>query len=495
MNLPGLLRDAIVDVSTTSPWAWLLVKVTLLLAAAWLVHFALARANPRWRTLLWRGVAVGAVLLAVWSLGLPGVEIRMTPPEPIAAASVPSTPPEDAEREPVVLAPDSVEPVEAPVLVEQTTTAPQAAGRDDNVAAETAPPVEPSLPVPSWRAVLVGIWACGVVVLALRLAIACSALVGSLRNSQPVRKEIIMQAGRIAAALGCPRPVWVRSSAEFSVPFLWGFWRPILVLPERMCQPLYRGQLPGILVHELAHVASRDCGWNAALQAVSILLWFHPLAWRIGAAHRGACDAVCDAVSAAHLGDVEDYCRTLARVALECAGKCPATGLAMARTCDVRRRIAALRQRVFATALGRRTVAAVSLVGLVSLALFAGVRVALAESSEESKETDKPVTMSAEEFGRLPAAEQRAMLVREFQRRVEHAKNLYYESDEIIKHYTNRDGKPGEPLEGGTHGRFRRWLLGDSFRADEDQYRNLTDAEPSGHQLLGRQRGGRAWAE
>ena len=50
------------------------------------------------------------------------------------------------------------------------------------------------------------------------------------------------------------------------------------------------------------------------------------------------------------------YCRTLAQVALEGAASFPALGLAMARTCDVRRRIAVLQRRVFAAALGRRAV-------------------------------------------------------------------------------------------------------------------------------------------
>jgi hypothetical protein len=39
-------------------WALLLVKVTAILLAAWLVHMALLRANPRWRVLLWRVTAV-----------------------------------------------------------------------------------------------------------------------------------------------------------------------------------------------------------------------------------------------------------------------------------------------------------------------------------------------------------------------------------------------------------------------------------------------------
>ena len=47
--------------------------------------------------------------------------------------------------------------------------------------------------------------------------------------------------------------------------------------------------------------------------------------------HRTACDAVCDAVSASYLGDVQESCRTLARVAIEATGTFASAGLAMAR--------------------------------------------------------------------------------------------------------------------------------------------------------------------
>ena len=41
--------------------AVLLVKITTILVAAWLVQLALLRANPRWRVLLWRMTAVGLI--------------------------------------------------------------------------------------------------------------------------------------------------------------------------------------------------------------------------------------------------------------------------------------------------------------------------------------------------------------------------------------------------------------------------------------------------
>ena len=77
-----------------------------------------------------------------------------------------------------------------------------------------------------------------------------------------------------------------------------------------------------------------------------MLLWFHPLAWRVRAAHAAACDAVCDSAAACQVGDVISYCRTLARLALQASGEA-IHGLAMTRTSDVSRRIKALNREVF----------------------------------------------------------------------------------------------------------------------------------------------------
>ncbi len=383
MNLPESLRNVLTQVSTVSPWALLLTKVTLLSAIAWLIHVGLARANPRWRSLLWRGTVVGLLLMVIWTLGLPSLEIHVQAPKPVTTA--PGSPLQQALTEHVPAVP-TVAPVQsnqgrAPVEMMPATNQTSVAVRP-----EVARPVESFRPSLWWRTALIGIWGFGVALLVIRLTIAYVRLAGLLKNSQAVSEEIVAEAGRIAAALGCRRTVQVRSSQQYAVPFLYGLWRPVLVLPERMCQPGYREQLRGVIAHELAHVGACDFGWNAAIQAVSTTLWFHPLVWRISSAHRAACDAVCDAVSASYLGDVQGYCRTLARVALEGAASFPAAGLAMARTCEVRRRIAVLQTNVFAAALSRRRVTGVTLVGVISLALLAGLRLALAAEAPPSED-------------------------------------------------------------------------------------------------------------
>jgi len=525
MNPLGFLCDIPTRFSAAPAWAQLLTKATLILAVAWVAHFSLTRANPRWRTLLWRGVAVGLLLIAVWVPRLPGLAIRVPAPEPIAAQPVAA---ESAVIEPVVATARPIDPPlgadaeprgdmhavkgprEVPAVTVTTTNA-----RHDSVAlhAETAGSVRPLVPPLSWLVTLLGVWALGAALLAVRLAIGFAGLEKLLRTSQLASDELVAEVGRIAAARGCRRDVQVRSSRQISVPFMCGFRSPVLVLPERMCLLDYRWQLPGVIAHELAHVVSNDFAWNMALRAASILLWFHPLVWRIGSAHRAACDAVCDAVAASYLGDVAGYCRTLAEAALAGTAPLPALGLAMARTCDVRRRMAALQQRVFAAALSRRKVAIVAVVGLLCCALLAGARfvradppapaidiapaepqakdgsggvgkggnATVAEARSGTVAAPQLVSISAETFGRLSTAEQRALLVRIYRRRLEQAQNLFYEVDATWKYYEDDDGHPGKPrkLNPSDRTQYRHWLLGDSFRKDNYQFANIGDAEPS----------------
>ncbi len=199
MNWLECLPDRLAQMSATSPWALLLTKATLLLAVAWLVHFSLAWANPRWRTLLWRGVVVGLALLAVWALGLPGLVIHVETPGPVAAVPVPSLPPMVAEHEPAAFPLASARPTESPASVEMTAPAAETSAE---VRPEAAQAVEPSEPPLSWCTALLGIWSFGVALLVVRMAIAYCKLAGLLQTSQPASDEIVAEARRIAAVIG-----------------------------------------------------------------------------------------------------------------------------------------------------------------------------------------------------------------------------------------------------------------------------------------------------
>lgn len=373
---------------TWSPWAVLLGKVTLVLAAAWLLHHLLTKANPRWRVVLWRGMAIGLLMLIAWSLGLPGLEVRIAIGEPAAVSA-------EAVAGAAV-ARDLSGPWPAPAIANEDAALSDsdvlvmgdvASSAHGSAAAGSRRLEKPFDAAPPFvlrhcRAILVSVWIFGMALLVSRLAIGYLRLQSIMRISQVASDDVVAVCRRIAVALGCRRNVTVLCSRHFVVPFLFGFRHPVIVLPARICEPYCHWQLSGILAHELAHVRSSDFAWNIILQAVSILFWFHPLAWRIGMMHQAACDEVCDAVSASYIGDVAAYCRTLALVALDATGPLPSAGLTMARSCDVRRRIASLDRKVFGASLEGRVVAGVTLLGVTILLLLASVRFAAVAQAE-----------------------------------------------------------------------------------------------------------------
>jgi beta-lactamase regulating signal transducer with metallopeptidase domain len=400
MSLLSTLYTGYAQLQTMSPWALLLLKATLLLSGAWLLHFMTASANPRWRVFLWRGTAAGLIMLTIWTFGLPSFEIRVRPLPPTAMMMA-SSPVVDAAKRDAIAARQSGT---LPMVWLDSAGATTADLRESvAVSFESAHPIRS--PSVSWQMLFLGLWGLGVTLLVGRLGIGYLRLTRLLRCSQAAPHEIDVEARQIAGILGCQRGVQICVSGQFAVPFLFGLRRPVVVLPERMCDPTYRPRLPGILAHELAHVRSGDYGWNAVVQFVSILLWFHPLIWRISSVHRGACDAVCDAISALHLGDVRAYCRTLALVALEAARQLPTPGLAMARNCDVRRRIAVLNRKVFGSSLGCRSVAGFAFTGMLACALLASLRFALAAPPAGSHE-GQDAESASQATERLPSETQ-----------------------------------------------------------------------------------------
>lgn len=361
---------------------FLLFKATALLGAAWAAHAALAGRNPRWRVVLWRGTAVGLVMLPTLVLTPPVVAWRLptperpadgpTPEKNLAVLRVPPHPVEPAQTawtEPTV-----VTPVDGGTRLAGVTREAHSPRPPDHVSPPPLGGVRPSTGFAlGWRRVLVGAWALGVVLLAVRLWLGTRRLSRLVGRAEAVPSWVAEECRTVAARLGVGG-VPVVASAEVSTPFLTGLRRPVLVLPVRSCRDGDHAELRAVLAHELAHARGGDLVWNGVLHVGSVLLWFHPLAWRVRAAHADACDAVCDAVAADLLGDVGSYSRSLARLALRAAGVPPAAGLAMARSCDVRRRVEALQRRLFHAPLPGRLVVPAAFAFSLAIVLIGGLR-------------------------------------------------------------------------------------------------------------------------
>lgn len=154
---------------------------------------------------------------------------------------------------------------------------------------------------------------------------------------EPALQELL-QSSLKAAKLGhAPKLV---SSPEVGTPLVFGFIRPVIILPTTW--PAWgKEKLQAVLLHELAHIARRD-GWILATAALNeALFWFHPLARRLNRHLRALAETACDDHVILVTQDPEGYAETLLEIAAEGQeeGALPAATPAMAHTPRISRRI------------------------------------------------------------------------------------------------------------------------------------------------------------
>lgn len=346
----------------------LLAKISLLLLLGWAAHYVLRQSHPRWRVLLWRGVIGGIVLIPLIFFAGPRWQMEVSPIAPalIMPLSLEPEPAAEPGVNPPIEIPSASTTEPAPSLLsspsQSSVSMPQSNWNPASWIKQNA-----------WLALLAA-WGLGVAFFAARLGRASVWVSRIIRTSQPATETAKRMVARVAEDLGARRDVTLRFSPHVPSPFLCGVLRPVIVLPARMRDLDYRDRLPGILAHEVAHLRSHDLPWYATIHGLRVILWFHPLTWRIWSAHAAACEEVSDSVAAAYVGNQETYSKTLASEALEIIARpAGAGGIPMTRTSEIRKRLESLRERWSGRPVSRRRVGAVSCAALLALAALAGM--------------------------------------------------------------------------------------------------------------------------
>jgi beta-lactamase regulating signal transducer with metallopeptidase domain len=177
------------------------------------------------------------------------------------------------------------------------------------VSAPAAPAIDPA------RALAV-VFLAGAALALLSLAAGFLRLARILRAARPALPGLERLLGDLAGP-GAPRPRLLVTGAR-ARPFCWGWRRPVIVLPERLCAPDLADALPAVLAHELSHARRRD-GLGQALYAAALpLLFFHPLYWWLRARVRLAAELIAD--DRAALDGRAEYARRMIRLAEADAG-------------------------------------------------------------------------------------------------------------------------------------------------------------------------------
>ncbi|MFL5537838.1 MAG: M56 family metallopeptidase [Longimicrobiaceae bacterium] len=255
----------------------LLLKASVLLAAALLAAYALRRAPAARQHRLWSATFAAALALPLLALLVPAVRV------PVPAWRAPAAANPAAPRE-LPAAPTPAFARASPPL-SRAAPAPRQAG----IVRERA-----AVRLPAAREVVAGVWlagalaALGTLVLALARA---GRLAAKAREVDDAAWREACQ--RIAGRLGIRHPVRVLASSRVVTPMAGGVLRPTVFVPETAAG--WSDELREVvLAHELAHLASRDPLRHLVARLAFTLYWFHPLAWLAARRAVAACEQACD---------------------------------------------------------------------------------------------------------------------------------------------------------------------------------------------------------
>ena len=429
----------------------LLLKLTILLGLAWVFHTWVGENRPVWRRLMWRTTSVGMLLLLVLATLPPLVSLDILPGAndnvdavnmianlPTGTNSANSsettnqssntirTLPTEDNRQPVTPEPQtsnannqqSIQPgsikskrtglartriqskhnfVSArPQMAHALTTRPT----PDNVPARS---VEPGTGwLSGWFSlarILTIAWIAGCAFVLARIAIGWYLLRCIRRESVPVPTKLIQLTQDIADGMQLRTVPQVAGSPRVETPCLAGLANPVILLPTSIIDRPGDADMASMIAHECAHLERNDLQWNAVWHGFTVLLWFHPLVWRSRLAHVDSCDGVVDARVSGHFNNLEQYCQTLALLALRAKATIPATSLGMARKSTVRKRIEKLNNGFAAIQLSQRKARVfVGLATLLALLLGTiGVSRTFAAATTESNSTSAGVSVSAKD--------------------------------------------------------------------------------------------------
>jgi beta-lactamase regulating signal transducer with metallopeptidase domain len=176
-----------------------------------------------------------------------------------------------------------LEPLEPRTTVEAVTVAPVA----ETIVTGVGMPlifqkiistVEPWLPWASW------IWAIGVTVAAMRIAIGWVVMRRIVHRAQrPTDDTWQICVQNISQAIGVRTLVTVLISTDVSSPAVFGLIKPVILWPAWALTGISPSMIDAIITHELAHLRRHDMVVNALQLCIEVLFFHHPAAWWISA--------------------------------------------------------------------------------------------------------------------------------------------------------------------------------------------------------------------
>jgi beta-lactamase regulating signal transducer with metallopeptidase domain len=314
----------------------IIVRASALLAVAVLADLVVhRRASAATRHLVWT-LAMGALLaLPIASYVLP----EWTVPIPMARSFAPSVNPIGTGASNAVVTPNVASHAAQVPCIEDTKRCEPAPAMLDGSWLPSLPRFTENAAIGALFAVYVA----GVVVLLVRLALEPFALRRLTRASRDVTDAAWDRLRDDAKAQLClTRKVRLLQSDREVMPLTFGTIAPTILLPasaDEWTDDCRRA----VLLHELAHVARRDCLVQRIAACACALYWPHPGVWWAATRLRAERELACDDRVLASGAGARDYAQYVLDIAHAFrAAPAPATALGMARARQLERRLLAI---------------------------------------------------------------------------------------------------------------------------------------------------------
>lgn len=191
---------------------------------------------------------------------------------------------------------------------------------------------------------MIALWMLGVLLLVARRVIAEVRVHRILRRAWSASDpRLERRFADIARSSGIRRPVELRVSDEVGSPVVAGLFRSTILLPTG-ASTWAESELSPILIHELGHVARRDCLLNLVAALATAVYWMNPVVRMAVRRMRAESESACDDLVLRQGTEPEGYAQLLLRLArtARMAGGLPSAAVAVARPRELESRLLAV---------------------------------------------------------------------------------------------------------------------------------------------------------
>jgi len=164
---------------------------------------------------------------------------------------------------------------------------------------------------------VVMIWFFGVLLMSMRVGLNwCRMLRLTRIGVRPLSLSLQQKTESLIALFGVRRTVRIFESTLIKVPTMFGWLKPVILLPSSCLTGLSVSQLELIIAHELGHIRRFDYLVNLLQVFIETLLFYHPMVRWVSQQVRNEREKCCDDLVIDCCGERLEYAKALNKVAM-----------------------------------------------------------------------------------------------------------------------------------------------------------------------------------